>query len=335
MIDLPTYNTENWSIQSRGEGSSNTTFDDNGIITLGLYNYHTYNQQPLNIQKQYNVYFYQNGNSGNVAIGICSDLESNNRYGKLSSSANGGITGINKATLSYEDGKWYVQFNTAVKLVLTSTQSTMYLNLTTTLSSQNPVIKLLAITEEDYTGGGAMDKYTVTVEADTEEHPFTTDLFTGTFTTNADGSLHIPTDYITDYFRYEDDEDWIIQTTIKINTYSTSQMGVATDSVGDGHNFGVWNIHGRWIDYNDNTESGSTRIPLDQITYGSGSTLRCTIKRDGNTVTWKITDENGNTQTIPLENITQTRNTRFYTRAYGNTPGDIDMMDYTRLTKIE
>lgn len=149
MIDLPTYNTENWSIQSRGEGSSNTTFDDNGIITLGLYNYHTYNPQPLNTEKQYNVYFYQNGNSGNVAIGICSDLESNNRYGKLSSSANGGITGINKATLSYEDGKWYVQFNTAVKLVLTSTQSTMYLNLTTTLSSQNPVIKLLAITEED------------------------------------------------------------------------------------------------------------------------------------------------------------------------------------------
>lgn len=149
MIDLPTYNEENWNIKSRGTGSTQTTFTDEGICTLGLYNYHTYNQQPLNLQKQYNIYFYQNGTAGNIAIGTVTDTEHNNRYGKTSSQANGGITGMNKAVLTYENGVWYISYNNNTKLLLTSRKETQYLNITTTTSSYNPVLKLLAITEED------------------------------------------------------------------------------------------------------------------------------------------------------------------------------------------
>ncbi|MBO7210081.1 MAG: Ig-like domain repeat protein [Methanobrevibacter sp.] len=151
---------------------------------------------------------------------------------------------------------------------------------------------------------------------------------------NQDGSLKVGTGWLTDWFYYENDEDWIVEVELKINTLNTSSLGIHTDNVGDGHNMGIWNIHGKWIDFNDNTDNGNTRYTLDDISYGNGSTLKARITKNGQYITWQITDENNNTHTEEFTNFTQTRNTRCATRCNGATT-DIDLLNYTRLTKIE
>lgn len=343
MIDLPTYNEDNWSVISRGTGSTNPVYSDEGIITPGRYNFQVW-KQAITTDKEYNIYFYQSTNAyRGLYLGLCnSNTSTPTRYPTIPSIADyGAVTGINKARIFYDETtrKWYIQINDGIAVSqLEHVENGRYIDIQSTTGDISNY-KILAITETS-NGGGAMSKYTVTVEADTEEHPFTqthpfvSDNSGTSKTITQNGTIKLGTSYETDYFRYNNDEDWIIHTQIQINTLQASSLQIATTGIGDGHNGGVWNIHGKWIDYNDNTDSGSRRIQLDNLQYGNDSTLDIQITKNDDTITWKITDDNGNTQTIPLANFTQSQSTRLAFKT-GNTTTDIEVAGYTRLTKIE
>ena len=340
--DLPCYKQNEWAFISRGTGSTDPIFTDEGTIQCATYSFHTW-KQALDTTKTYNIYFYKyNQTLRDMYIGVVNNNTAlpTRAPTQNANQSNGVTNGINKATITYDttEQKWFVSFNDGIAIAQMEDNQQRYLAINTPSGASSSNNRILAITEQTNGGGAIVNKYNITKQADNDSHPFTHDTFTeentGKPTINADGSLKVGTGFITDWFRYNNDENWIINTEIQINTLNTSTMGIATDNIGDGHNFGVWNIHAKWIDFNDNTSSGSQRITLNQISYDTGSTLQIRITREGNTVTWRITDDNGNTQTVPLQNITQSSNTRGYMRANGATT-DIDMLNYTRLTKIE
>lgn len=200
----------------------------------------------------------------------------------------------------------------------------------------NPTLVNPTISDDESIVIEEENRWVTTKEADmadktfTRSYPYTV---TGTGTSpevQSDGSLRVYSKYCTDWMYYENDEDWDITLEIKIKTFNSSQLGIATAT---GTNGGIWNIHGKWFDYNDVTSAGSVRTYLTDINYGNGSVLNVTIQKRGTTVTWHFTDTSGDTQEIICNNFEQTSDTRFYIIC----PSDetnLVVRKYNRLTHI-
>jgi len=186
--------------------------------------------------------------------------------------------------------------------------------------------QVITAEEERWTTSKSADKTNNTF---TRAYPFTV---TGTGyspVVEEDGSLRVRSKYATDWMYYQENEDWNISLEIKINNLNSSEMGIATVS---GTNGGIWNIHGKWLDYNDSTDTGNVRTQLSNLSYGNGDTIRVKIEKRRDTITWKFIDSNDNKQTVVCTNYEQNIDTRFYMRC-SNNDTDIVMNRYERATR--
>ena len=147
---LPVYNTDNWAFISRGTGSTEPVFSDEGILQVGKYMQHTY-EQILDTNKKYTIYFYDPNPIENMHMGITGN--NMNPSVKATVTSNGVITGINKATFTFENGSWNIAFNDNTPL-LVSSRPNAKLCITTMNYNSSVQNKILAITEEEVSNDG-------------------------------------------------------------------------------------------------------------------------------------------------------------------------------------
>ena len=273
------------------------------------------------------------------------------RLGTLSVNSQGvvNITGVNVTPRSYESANqqikathtldfkftdgvcsvYYDDVDTGVSKDFNGTEAMIYIagyNSRESGSTQGLHIEEITTEEEIWITNKSADKNNQTF---TESYPFTV---TGTGyspVVQEDGSLRVRSKYATDWMYYQAGEDWKISLEIKINNLHTSEMGVITAS---GSNGGIWNIHGKWLDYNDSTDTGNVRTQLNNLSYGNGDTLSVIIEKHRDTITWKFTDSNDNKQTIVCTNYEQNIDTRFYMRC-SNDDTNIVLNKYERTTR--
>jgi len=273
------------------------------------------------------------------------------RLGTLSVNSQGvaNITGVNITPRSYESANqqikathtldfkftdgvcsvYYDDVDTGVSKDFNGTEAMIYIagyNSRESGSTQGLHIEEITTEEEIWITNKTADKNNQTF---TESYPFSV---SGTGLSPAvqeDGSLRVRSKYVTDWMYYQAGEDWKISLEIKINNLNSSEMGVITDSVSNG---GIWNIHGKWLDYDDSTDTGNVRTQLNNLSYGNGDTLSVIIEKHRDTITWKFTDSNDNKQTIVCTNYEQNIDTRFYMRC-SNNDTNIVMNKYERTTR--
>ena len=341
---LPTDLTTSWtSVQSSTTNrtavvNSDGTFDCghnyyNLIHEIQIGNTYTFVIDFNNTIKRFHFGFIRFNNDAiqnlvsfsNSTVSDPSDLTTGDNRLVLTVASDGKVTVYFK-TDSYEVGTVYSGNPYRLEAINFNANNTLTVN---SIQVSDSVLSSTEINTILGNGGGAMTNYTIAKTGSMHENNLST-IFP-TCTTNNDGSLHVGSDWILDNFQYNSDTDWIVNMELQINTLNSSMLGIygITDLNG-----GLFNIHRKWIDYDDNTDIGTVRINLNQISYGDNSTLQINITKNEDTLTWKLTDDNGNTQTVVLNNYSTTSNERFSMRCTGATT-DIDMISYTRLTKLE
>jgi len=273
------------------------------------------------------------------------------RFGTLSVNSQGvaNITGVNVTPRSYESSNqqikathtldfkftdgvcsvYYDDVDTGVSKDFNGTEAMIYIagyNSRESGSTQGLHIEEITTEEEIWITNKTADKNNQTF---TESYPFSVSGKGLSPAVQEDGSLRVRSNYVTDWMYYQAGEDWKISLEIKINNLNSSEMGVITDSVSNG---GIWNIHGKWLDYDDSTDTGNVRTQLNNLSYGNGDTLSVIIEKHRDTITWKFTDSNDNKQTIVCTNYEQNIDTRFYMRC-SKDDTNIVMNKYERTTR--